>query len=111
MMGISKYWDWEMRNIRIMGLVQIVVHRVVVVVYMYMLLQHSGSGRVNGEGQVPCVFVFGDSLSDSGNNNQLSTLAKANYLPYGLDFPSGPTGRFTNGRTTLDIISTLSHSH
>ncbi|GAB4831499.1 hypothetical protein Ancab_005517 [Ancistrocladus abbreviatus] len=54
--------------------------------------------------QVPCFFIFGDSLSDSGNNNGLQTLAKANFLPYGIDFPSGPTGRFTNGRTTVDLI-------
>ncbi|XP_074292784.1 GDSL esterase/lipase At1g29670-like [Silene latifolia] len=54
--------------------------------------------------QVPCLFIFGDSLSDSGNNNHLASIAKANYLPYGIDFPLGPTGRFTNGRTTIDII-------
>ncbi|XP_021851768.1 GDSL esterase/lipase At1g29670-like [Spinacia oleracea] len=59
---------------------------------------------INGEPQVPCFFIFGDSLSDSGNNNNLVTLAKANFLPYGIDFPDGPTGRFTNGRTTVDII-------
>lgn len=56
------------------------------------------------EPQVPCFFIFGDSLSDSGNNNGLLTLAKANFLPYGIDFPGGPTGRFTNGRTTVDIV-------
>uniref|UniRef100_A0A803KPN6 GDSL esterase/lipase n=1 Tax=Chenopodium quinoa TaxID=63459 RepID=A0A803KPN6_CHEQI len=64
---------------------------------------------VNGEPplaspQVPCFFIFGDSLSDSGNNNNLVTLARANFQPYGIDFPDGPTGRFTNGRTTVDII-------
>ncbi|MED6164064.1 hypothetical protein PIB30_086147 [Stylosanthes scabra] len=57
--------------------------------------------------QVPCLFIFGDSLSDSGNNNNLATTAKANFIPYGIDFPSGPTGRFTNGRTTVDLISQL----
>ncbi|TKY60091.1 GDSL esterase/lipase [Spatholobus suberectus] len=60
---------------------------------------------VVGEPQVPCLFIFGDSLSDSGNNNKLRTDARVNYLPYGIDFPSGPTGRFTNGRTAVDIIS------
>ncbi|XP_027078587.2 GDSL esterase/lipase At5g37690-like [Coffea arabica] len=52
-------------------------------------------------------FVFGDSLTDVGNNNffQLS-LAKANYPFYGIDFSGGKaTGRFTNGRTIGDIIS------
>ncbi|PNY01077.1 GDSL esterase/lipase [Trifolium pratense] len=62
---------------------------------------------VNGKSQVPCLFIFGDSLSDSGNNNNLPTSSKANYNPYGIDFPFGPTGRFTNGRTAIDIITQL----
>ncbi|MBA0773827.1 hypothetical protein Gotri_009080 [Gossypium trilobum] len=62
---------------------------------------------VNAEPQVPCYFIFGDSLSDNGNNNNLATEAKVNYWPYGIDFPKGPTGRFTNGRTMQDIIVQL----
>ena len=58
--------------------------------------------------QVPCYFIFGDSLVDNGNNNNLNSLAKANYLPYGIDFPRGPTGRFSNGKTTVDVISEFS---
>lgn len=54
--------------------------------------------------QVPCFFIFGDSLVDNGNNNRILTLARANYYPYGIDFPQGSTGRFTNGRTTVDFI-------
>ncbi|OAY29071.1 GDSL esterase/lipase At1g29670 [Manihot esculenta] len=59
---------------------------------------------VDGESKVPCYFIFGDSSVDSGNNNNLPTGAKANFLPYGIDFPEGPTGRFCNGRTTADVI-------
>ena len=55
--------------------------------------------------QAPCYFIFGDSLVDNGNNNMLNSLARANYMPYGIDFPNGPTGRFTNGKTTVDVIS------
>ncbi|RDX64205.1 GDSL esterase/lipase, partial [Mucuna pruriens] len=51
---------------------------------------------VHGEPQVPFLFIFGDSLSDSGNNNKLLTLARANYRPNGYDFPEGPTGRGVN---------------
>jgi len=36
--------------------------------------------------------------------NNLPTTTKSNYIPYGIDFPSGPTGRFTNGKTTIDLI-------
>ncbi|XP_028783862.1 GDSL esterase/lipase At1g29670-like [Neltuma alba] len=61
---------------------------------------------VEGEPQVPCLFIFGDSLSDNGNNHLLRTSAKANYFPYGIDFPdSRPTGRFTNGLTSIDFIT------
>ncbi|CAN1281605.1 GDSL esterase/lipase At4g16230 [Linum perenne] len=48
-------------------------------------------------------FVFGDSLVDSGNNNYIISLSKANYLPNGIDFGK-PTGRYTNGRTIVDVI-------
>lgn len=53
---------------------------------------------------VPAMFIFGDSLIDNGNNNGLTSLAKANYLPYGIDFDAGPTGRFSNGYTMVDTI-------
>lgn len=59
------------------------------------------------EPQVPCYFIFGDSLSDSGNNNVLPTQAKVNYLPYGIDFSKGPTGRFSNKRNMQDVIAEL----
>ncbi|KAM7258170.1 hypothetical protein ACFE04_013911 [Oxalis oulophora] len=56
--------------------------------------------------QVPCYFIFGDSLVDNGNNNNLNSLAKANYMPYGIDF-GGPTGRFSNAKTTVDVTAQL----
>ncbi|XP_026395817.1 GDSL esterase/lipase At4g16230-like [Papaver somniferum] len=52
--------------------------------------------------QPPAIFVFGVSLVDPGNNNYISgTIAKNNFYPFGIDFPSGKayTGRFTDGRT------------
>ncbi|KAA8519592.1 hypothetical protein F0562_013963 [Nyssa sinensis] len=65
------------------------------------------AGLVGGEPHVPCYFIFGDSLVDNGNNNGLVTSAKANFTPYGIDFPYGPTGRFSNGRNLVDIIAEL----
>lgn len=62
----------------------------------------------SAEPQVPCYFIFGDSLVDNGNNNNLVTEARVNYPPYGVDFPGGvATGRFTNGLTTADILGKL----
>ncbi|CAI0475440.1 unnamed protein product [Linum tenue] len=60
---------------------------------------------VIGEPVAPCFFIFGDSLVDGGNNNFLNTAAKVDYLPYGVDFPGGPTGRFSNGKTVADVIT------
>lgn len=48
-------------------------------------------------------FVFGDSLVEVGNNNYIASLSKANYIPNGIDFGM-PTGRYTNGRTIVDIL-------
>ncbi|XP_022963289.1 GDSL esterase/lipase At1g71691-like [Cucurbita moschata] len=56
---------------------------------------------------VPAMFIFGDSLIDNGNNNNLPSFAKANYFPYGIDFNGGPTGRFSNGYTMVDEIAML----
>nr|CAB3465213.1 unnamed protein product [Digitaria exilis] len=71
-----------------------------------------GGGSSGGAGApaatgVPAMFVFGDSLTDNGNNNDLQSLAKANYPPYGIDFAGGPTGRFSNGYTMVDEIAQL----
>lgn len=54
----------------------------------------------------PVTYVFGDSMSDVGNNNYLQmSLAKSNYPWYGIDYPSGEaTGRFTNGKTIGDYM-------
>ncbi|XP_074270352.1 GDSL esterase/lipase At4g18970-like [Silene latifolia] len=63
---------------------------------------------VHGDLKTPCHFIFGDSLFDVGNNNQLITFAKANYLPYGVDFPGNvANGRFTNGLTITDVLTKL----
>ncbi|KAF2311277.1 hypothetical protein GH714_021455 [Hevea brasiliensis] len=69
---------------------------------------NSGHTRVAIDGcQCKIVqFIFGDSLSDVGNNKYLArSLAQASLPWYGIDFGNGlPNGRFTNGRTVADII-------
>ena len=64
---------------------------------------------------LPVIYIFGDSMSDVGNNNYLLlSIAKCNYPWYGIDYKTGyPTGRFTNGRTIGDIMGKLysSNSH
>jgi hypothetical protein len=45
-------------------------------------------------------------LVDCGNNDYITlSLAKANLLPNGIDFPSRTaTGRFCNGKTYFDVL-------
>ena len=56
------------------------------------------------DGEIKGMFVFGSSLVDNGNNNFLGTKAKADYLPYVIDFPNGSSGRFTNGKNVVDLL-------
>lgn len=54
---------------------------------------------------IPAVIVFGDSIGDQGNNNNLNTLIKCNFSPYGKDFIGKlATGRFTNAKTPPDML-------
>ncbi|XP_042754619.1 GDSL esterase/lipase At3g43550 isoform X2 [Lactuca sativa] len=89
---------------------------------LLLLLQLQCSGMSNDSNQSPCdlgkrcrlnegthvvpaVIVFGDSVVDTGNNNNLATVFKVNYPPYGKDFYGGqPTGRFSNGKVPPDLI-------
>ncbi|PON73415.1 Lipase [Parasponia andersonii] len=51
--------------------------------------------------------AFGDSVLDTGNNNNLKTISKCNFPPYGRDFNSDgkATGRFCNGKIISDFIA------
>ncbi|ESW14082.1 hypothetical protein PHAVU_008G251600 [Phaseolus vulgaris] len=62
--------------------------------------------RVVESSNFSSLLVFGDSTVDSGNNNYLLTISKANYFPYGIDFPGHvPTGRFSNGKLVSDFLA------
>nr|QBG82559.1 GDSL esterase/lipase At2g04570-like [Papaver somniferum] len=64
--------------------------------------------EITGTKKFPALIVFGDSTVDAGNNNQIPTLAKSNFLPYGQDFEGGkPTGRFCNGRLATDFLAEM----
>ncbi|KAF3333031.1 GDSL esterase/lipase [Carex littledalei] len=69
-------------------------------------------GISHGQSIVPGFMIFGDSVVDTGNNNNQLTLVKANFRPYGRDFGSHlPTGRFCNGKLATDFtVETLGFS-
>ncbi|KAJ1259568.1 hypothetical protein BS78_10G166200 [Paspalum vaginatum] len=67
-----------------------------------------GRHRRRQQPQVEGMFVFGSSVVDNGNNNFLrGSGVRADYLPYGVDFPLGPSGRFSNGRNVIDALGEL----
>lgn len=65
-----------------------------------------GYNFCSGEGTVPAVYVFGDSLADVGNNHYLATLLRADLPHNGIDYPGGrATGRFSNGKNAVDFLA------
>ncbi|KAG9456518.1 hypothetical protein H6P81_001026 [Aristolochia fimbriata] len=71
---------------------------------LFLLIRACSSENVGEEEQLEGMFLFGDSLFDNGNNGYKKMTAKASYLPYGIDFPTGTTGRFNNGKTIADWL-------
>ncbi|KAJ6742480.1 GDSL ESTERASE/LIPASE [Salix viminalis] len=72
----------------------------------YFLLHVLVAPVARGDPLVPSLIIFGDSVVDVGNNNNLTTLIKANFLPYGRDFVNHrPTGRFCNGKLATDFTA------
>ncbi|KAL9413304.1 hypothetical protein AB3S75_041889 [Citrus x aurantiifolia] len=56
--------------------------------------------------EIPALMAFGDSILDTGNNNDLISVLKCNFPPYGMDFIGGnPTGRFCDGKVLTDLIA------
>ena len=62
---------------------------------------------IDNPSPVSAMFAFGDMMIETGNNNFLNSIAKSNFWPYGCDFNRGPTGRFTNGKTIVDLLGNL----
>ncbi|XP_014517949.1 GDSL esterase/lipase At5g45670 [Vigna radiata var. radiata] len=78
-----------------------------VVLSIFLLATNCMQQCVHGNSKASCLFIFGDSYSENGNNNNRATTAKANYSPYGIDYKQGnnPTGRVTNGRIEADFVA------
>lgn len=77
---------------------------------LVVVLQCSTYCLVEGSPKVSAMYVFGDSVVDTGNNNFLNSIAKANYYPYGIDSPSRfPTGKFSNGMTVGDYLGRINY--
>ncbi|KAK8956688.1 GDSL esterase/lipase EXL3 [Platanthera zijinensis] len=64
------------------------------------------SGAKETSARPPAILIFGDSIVDTGNNNDVLTVVKCNFPPYGKDFVGHKaTGRFSNGKIPSDLIA------
>ncbi|KAM0037729.1 putative triacylglycerol lipase [Helianthus debilis subsp. tardiflorus] len=91
--GLDKLWERKMKQFG---------HGLFILVFIFSV----GVSFINGDPLVPAICIFGDSVMDTGNNNHLKTLFRANFLPYGRDFEAHkPTGRFCNGKLAADYIA------
>ncbi|KAK9944296.1 hypothetical protein M0R45_009869 [Rubus argutus] len=70
-------------------------------------LVHVSSVFLEGKAAVPTIFILGDSTADVGTNNFLpGSMARADFPYNGIDFlNSTPTGRFSNGLNTADLVT------
>ncbi|XP_018507969.1 GDSL esterase/lipase EXL3 isoform X2 [Pyrus x bretschneideri] len=76
---------------------------VVIVLFFY---SHAAAVKLPNNEKIPALIVFGDSIVDPGNNDNIGTIVKCNFPPYGRDFiGKRPTGRFSNGRVPSDLIA------
>nr|CAB3471476.1 unnamed protein product [Digitaria exilis] len=78
------------------------INVVVVVTLVIMALAVAGQATA-----VPAVYVFGDSILDVGNNNHLpgEGVPRSDHPYYGVDFPGGATGRWSNGYNLADLVA------
>ncbi|XP_010470245.1 PREDICTED: GDSL esterase/lipase At3g43570 isoform X3 [Camelina sativa] len=78
----------------------------VLLIALVLIAIEANAAKQGKNATIPALIVFGDSIMDTGNNNNLPTLLKCNFPPYGKDFPGGSaTGRFSDGRVPSDLIA------
>lgn len=75
-------------------------------IYIYIYTGYNGVEGILGQHHKGHkLFVFGDSYSDTGNDNKTEVHSWS--VPYGITFPGNPTGRFSDGRVLTDFIGSL----
>ncbi|KDO72323.1 hypothetical protein CISIN_1g038603mg [Citrus sinensis] len=65
-------------------------------------------GQASNTSLTPAMFIFGETMINSENNNSIMTIARENYRhPHGIDF-GYPTDRFCNG---ISAAGCADHNH
>lgn len=72
------------------------------VIAAFLLFQNTSTSHLPSPENHAPLFIFGDSLFDTGNNN--NPTSSACYWPYGETFFKHPTGRASDGRLIPDFI-------
>ncbi|PWA51590.1 SGNH hydrolase-type esterase domain-containing protein [Artemisia annua] len=79
------------------------------VVYFVILMMVLRSGSLYANGCYKSIISFGDSLADTGSQEELSHITDQLYQcllsPYGETFFHKPTGRCSNGRLIIDFLA------
>ncbi|KAF0904455.1 hypothetical protein E2562_034565 [Oryza meyeriana var. granulata] len=84
----------------------LVLHHLLLVVVVAGVAPAGVNGAQTIKSRFKAIFMFGDSIVDPGNNNARLTEARADFPPYGQDFPGGvATGRFSNGKVPGDLLA------
>ncbi|KAG8643179.1 hypothetical protein MANES_11G014887v8 [Manihot esculenta] len=73
------------------------------VIAAFLLFQNTSTNHLPSPENHAPLFIFGDSLFDTGNNN--NPTSSACYWPYGETFFKHPTGRASDGRLIPDFIA------
>lgn len=83
-------------------------HSLPLLLFILQLLCFKSIGQALNS-NVTALLVFGDSTVDPGYNNNIRTIFKANFPPYGREFANHtPTGRFSDGQLTTDFVGKFS---
>jgi len=101
---VAQVWN---SNHMIMNLTTLKSLNVYLFVVLFYIFEVTAKSQNYSKFAFPAVIVFGDSILDTGNNDYIETIMKADFKPYGRDFLGGkPTGRFSNGRIPSDFLGT-----
>ncbi|KAF4388466.1 hypothetical protein CsatB_008066 [Cannabis sativa] len=79
---------------------------IIITIFLWCVLLTEGRVKLPENMTVSAVIMFGDSIVDTGNNNNnILSPARSNFPPYGRDFRGGiPTGRYSNGKVPSDLL-------
>lgn len=79
---------------------------------IFQILMYKTKAILKKNDSYSALYTFGDSILDTGNNNNLiKSIIKSDFPPYGTNFVDRiPTGRFSDGKVPSDLVGTYLNS-